>query len=479
MGGTFGRAERSDALIALALILAVVAVYLVTSIFIGPLALLVVLGLVVAILVLQRPALALALLMVPTVLVEDSREGGFLPDLAGFYDVHVISPFEGLVALAVAATVLDAAHRGRLRLPDPLTLPLLLAATAVILGVAVGCINGAGLKDALFAARPFVPLILLPFVVVNALRDRASIRRALIVAAGLAGAKAALGLIEIVAGMGYGLPGDPPITYLEPTVNWLCIAVALVLIARLMQRRSTPLWLLLISLISIASLILSYRRSFWIAAVLGLLIVVLIGLQRRRWLSLIPGVVAVAFAFWLSIGTGVIGEVHGPIAERAESLTPAKIESNEEDRYRIGERRNVIAQLGADPLTGIGFAVPWVAQYPLSVDREGSRLYVHFTALSWWLKLGIFGLLAYLAIVGTSIWSSYRVWREHPDPWFRTVGLAMVGAFIGLALAETSASFTGITPRLTAVFAVAAGIVVAMLSDGRGRFSVVPSRSRY
>ena len=132
------------------------AVYLVTSIFIGPLALLVVLGLVVAILVLQRPALALALLMVPTVLVEDSREGGFLPELAGFYDVHVISPFEGLVALAVAATVLDVAHRGRLRLPDPLTLPLLLAAAAVILGVAVGVINGAGFKDALFAARPFV-----------------------------------------------------------------------------------------------------------------------------------------------------------------------------------------------------------------------------------------------------------------------------------------------------------------------------------
>ena len=325
-----------------------------------------------------------------------------------------------------------------------------------------------------FAARPFVPLILLPFVVVNALRDRASIRWALIVAAALAGAKAALGLIEIVVGMGYGAPGRS-----SDHVSGADRELALHrrgpgAVARLMQRRSTPLWLLLISLISIASLVLSYRRSFWIAAVLGLLIVVLIGLQRRRWLSMIPGFVAVAFALWLSIGTGVIGEVHGPIAERAESLTPAKIESNEEDRYRIGERRNVIAQLGADPLTGIGFAVPWVAQYPLSVDREGSRLYVHFTALSWWLKLGIFGLLAYLAIVGASIWSSYRVWREHPDPWFQTVGLAMVGAFIGLALAETSASFTGITPRLTAVFAVAAGIVVAMLSDGRGRPSVIP-----
>ena len=477
MGGTFGRAERSDGLIALALIVGVVTVYLVTSIFIGPLALLVVLGLVAAIVVVQRPALALALAIVPTVLIEDSREGGFLPGLAGFYDVHVISPFEALVGLAVVATILDVAHRGRLRLPDPLTLPLLLAGVAVIIGLAVGYVNGAGLKEASFVARPFVPLILLPFVVVNVLRDRESIRWALILAAGLAGAKAALGLIEIMAGMGYGLPGDPPITYLEPTVNWLCIAVALVLIARLMQRRSTPLWLLVISLISIASLVLSYRRSFWIAAVLGLLIVVLIGLQRRRWLSLIPGVVAVAFALWLSIGTGVIGEVHGPIAERAESLTPAKIESNEEDRYRIGERRNVIAQLEDDPITGVGFAVPWVARYPLSVDREGSRTYVHFTALSWWLKLGILGLLAYLSIMGVAIWSSYRVWREHSDPWFQAVGLAMVGAFIGLALAETTASFTGITPRLTAVFAVAVGIVLAMLTDARGQPHVIPSRS--
>jgi O-antigen ligase len=246
-----------------------------------------------------------------------------------------------------------------------------------------------------------------------------------------------------------------------------------------MQRRTPPLWLTVVSLVSIASLLLSYRRSFWIAAVLGLLIVVLIGLQRRRWVKLIPALVAVTFALWLSIGTGVIGDVHGPIAERAASLTPAKIQSNEEDRYRIGERRNVLAELGDDPVTGLGFAVPWVAQYPLSVDRAGSRMYVHFTALSWWLKLGLLGLLAYLLIVGTVVRSSYRVWKEHPDAWFQAVGLAMVGAFVGLAVAETAASFTGITPRLTAVFAVAAGIVVAMLSDARGSPSVIPSRPRY
>ena len=321
MGGTFGRAERSDGLIALALIVGVVTIYLAASIFIGPVALLVVLGLVAAILVVQRPWLALALAVVPTVLIEDSREGGFLPGLAGFYDVHVVSPFEGLVALAVIATVLDVVRRGRLRLPDPLTVPLLLTGIAVIVGLAVGNLNGAGLKEASFVARPFVPLILLPFVVVNVLRDRASIRWALIIAAGLAGAKAALGLIEIAVGFGYEHPGDAPITYLEPTVNWLAIAVVLVLVARLVQRRSMPLWLIVISLMSTASLLLSYRRSFWIAAVLGLLIVLLIGLQRRRWLNMIPGFVAVVFALWLSLGTGVIGgEVHGSIAERAESL---------------------------------------------------------------------------------------------------------------------------------------------------------------
>ena len=55
--------------------------------------------------------------------------------------------------------------------------------------------------------------------------------------------------------------------------------------------------------------------------------------------------------------------------------------------------------------------------------------------------LGILGLLAYLWIMGAVIWSSFRVWKEDSDPWSQAVGLAMVGAFVALALAETTAIF--------------------------------------
>ena len=98
--------------------------------------------------------------------------------------------------------------------------------------------------------------------------------------------------------------------------------------------------------------------------------------------------------------------------------------------------------------------------------------------MAWWLKLGILGLLAYLWIMGVGL-ELLPGLEGTLRPVVQAVGLAMVGAFIGLALAETTASFTGITPRLTAVFAVAAGIVLAMLADARGRPRVFPARSRY
>jgi hypothetical protein len=160
-------------------------------------------------------------------------------------------------------------------------------------------------------------------------------------------------------------------------------------------------------------------------------------------------------------------EVQGPIAERVESLNPTKIQNNPQDSYRIGERRNVIAEIEGHPVAGIGLAIPWVARYPLSVDRKYSRTYVHFAALWWWLKLGIIGLVAYLAVMASSIWASYRVWREQRDIWFKAVGLAMMGSVIALMVAETTATFIGVTPRMAAIFATAIGIVAAMLAEAR------------
>ncbi len=262
-------------------------------------------------------------------------------------------------------------------------------------------------------------------------------------------------------------PGDPPVTYLEPDDQ---LAVDRGPVGARCPTRSAGPDTFVAPRHCIAFhgfVLLSYRRSFWIAAVAGLLIVALFALPKRRRLILIPFLSIVMFALWLTIETNSVGELQGPIVERAASLNPSSLQGDSQDRYRIGERRNVIAEIEQHPMSGLGLAVPWVERYPLSLDPPGSRLYVHFTALWWWLKLGVLGLIAYLAVMGSAIWASFRVWREHQDPWFQAVGLAMIGALVGLALAETTAAFTGVTPRLTAVFAAAVGVIVAMLADAR------------
>lgn len=424
--------------------------------------------LAVAVVLAQHPTWALGAVMVPAVLIEDTGDGGLFPGLAAFYEQsYVISPFEALILIAAVAVALDVFRRRRFRPPDPMTLPLLLLLAALFAGLVVGLSNGAPLKEIAFVARPFVALLVLAVVVVNAIRDRATIVRALYLMVGLVALKAALGLLSLAIGQAYTSAGDPSLTYLDPTVNWLTLALVLTFVAALVDRRRPPLWLTAATTLSFLSLLLSYRRSFWIAALAGILIIVIVGSGPLRWRAAVPVLATVGVAVWLTLGSGVITGLQGPIAERAASLNPSRIETNAQDRYRIGERRNVLADLRERPATGLGFAVGWTGRFPPSLDRPGSRDYVHITALSWWLKMGVLGLLAYVALVGTAIWASISVWRRHDDVRLRLFGLAMVGAIAGLALAETTGAFVGINLRFSAVTAGALGLLAATLAESR------------
>ena len=207
-----------------------------------------------------------------------------------------------------------------------------------------------------------------------------------------------------------------------------------------------------------ASLVLSYRRSFWIATILGVAMVALFGASRLQRRLAIPAVALAAAAIWVTFTLGgVTGQLSGPVVERAESLTPAKVVANREDRYRLDERANVIEAIRAHPITGLGVGVPWVAVHPLPI--ENGRQYVHFALLWFWLKFGVLGALAYVCFVASGVAASVAASRGQVDPLLSCVALGMVGAFLGLALAETTAAFVGPDVRLSAVFAGALGLV--------------------
>jgi len=131
----------------------------------------------------------------------------------------------------------------------------------------------------------------------------------------------------------------------------------------------------------------------------------------------------------------------------------------------LDERANVLGEIREHPITGLGLSVPWQATVqPLSVEHENGREYVHFAALWFWLKLGILGLLAYLATIAGAGLLGWRVWRRSEEGPLRAFGLASLCGFAGLLVLETTATFTGVDPRFTVLLCAQIGLLA--LLDG-------------
>jgi O-antigen ligase len=160
-----------------------------------------------------------------------------------------------------------------------------------------------------------------------------------------------------------------------------------------------------------------------------------------------------------------LGSIHFqdqvPLVKRVASLNPAKLEASAEDRYRNNERANVLAEIKAHPITGLGVGIPWQATaQTLSVEYEAEgRQYVHFAVLWFWLKLGILGLFAYVGMMVGSMWIAFQAWRRSSEPLLRAFGLASLCGMVGLVAIDSTASFTGVEPRFTVLFATQVGLL--------------------
>ena len=223
---------------------------------------------------------------------------------------------------------------------------------------------------------------------------------------------------------------------------------------------------------------LSYRRSFWIATVLGLLLVVLLALSPVGRRLLVPTALFVAVGIWL-LGS-INFQASSPIVKRAASLSPSSLTTNVEDRYRLDERANVVAQLEKKPITGLGILVPWEATArPLPIEHEDAREYVHFAALWWWMKLGILGLIAYPLLLLSMGRLAWKVWRKATEAIVRAFGLASLCGIAGLLVAETTATFTGAELRFTVVLGGQIGLLALLareIVDRPGRSAEEPEK---
>ena len=98
---------------------------------------------------------------------------------------------------------------------------------------------------------------------------------------------------------------------------------------------------------------------------------------------------------------------------------------------------------------------------PLPVELEGGRLYTHTVALWYWLKLGLAGLVAYVWLVLATVLTALLVARRSRTGVVRVGALALGVAAVGMAVAETTGSFTGVSDRYTVLVALGIGWLAA------------------
>jgi O-Antigen ligase len=430
---------------------------------IGPVAILAPTLAAAALTLIWYPKAALAILLLGAALIEPV-DPGLVPTFNQFYTVvkFSLTPVDILFFLTIAGLLLQKSRAAeRVEFPRPLGAALGLLAAATLSGLITAIAANAGVSagDLYHRVMDDVYLLVIPVLILNLYRGTSALRTFMAVFAAVAAIKGLSGSYAALSGAGTRLIGESAASYLEPTPNLIMVTYLLGVIAAMVRKVKLPVWAYGGAGLAFLALLLSYRRSFWIAAAIAIVLVLIIASRRRGRTVLFIGVVATAMAIFAVNSVGTLETSSAPLLQRAQALTPTGLEENRGDRYRNDERANVIDNLEEVPLTGRGLGVPWRVKQPLAELHD--RTYVHFALLWFWLALGPLGVLAYITLLISGIVLSSIVWRRHPDPLIQIGAIAMTGAIVALAIVELTAAFTTIDARFTIVVAAGFGWLVA------------------
>ena len=172
--------------------------------------------------------------------------------------------------------------------------------------------------------------------------------------------------------MGQGMSfGGTTLTYLEPTANWLMMLLLLTLAVTTIHRVPTDRWIRWGSAFAFAALLLSFRRSFWIGAALGFVLILLFATGRRGGRVLLPTVIIIAIASVITLVLAGSSNSSNPIVARGKALSPSA---------DLPERGRPLPHRGAPqrpprraqrPVFGLGHRRAVGGQPPISLDFTG------------------------------------------------------------------------------------------------------------
>jgi putative inorganic carbon (HCO3(-)) transporter len=221
-----------------------------------------------------------------------------------------------------------------------------------------------------------------------------------------------------------------------------------------------------------AMLVLTESRSAWAGALAGLGSMALLRWRWARWLALAVALILLVFLLVLVPANLSQALVQAGAAAPVASLGGG---INLEGRIEIWSR--ALYGIQDFPFTGIGlgaFREVVHLLYPLFLTAPGSDIaHAHNVFLQVALDLGLPGLVAYLALVGLSLWICWRVAagslggrRATADNRYRWLAHGILGALVGFhvyGLADTVA--LGAKPGMVFWMLIGMAAAIGIVTD--------------
>jgi hypothetical protein len=169
--------------------------------------------------------------------------------------------------------------------------------------------------------------------------------------------------------------------------------------------------LFLLTLPTLGGLIVSLSRGSWVGLVAG---VAFVGVLRYRWLLV-----------WLLLGLVVV-VVSPPGQALVERFVGGFSSADPATALRLGEYRNALTLIQRYPLLGIGFG----PSPDIDVTAGVSSVYLLVGE-----QMGLVGLLAYVVLLGSVLFTGVRAMLRTPDARLQGILASLTAAFTAALVA--------------------------------------------
>jgi O-antigen ligase len=375
----------------------------------------------------------------------------------------IASPLELLLILTLLSAVAhQLVSRRRLLAGGAFAAPMLILLAVLVAGQVRGAVAGGDLTIALWESRYLFYIVVCYLVVVNTVRTEAHVNAmtgVFLAGTALYAVEGAYRRVALVDTGSLGVIRE--FAYSHEVVVFLVAAIILVLAQQIF---GAPRWQRIIGMLALPVLSFTLLATERRAGILVLIVcfvafALLLLVTRRAAFFLLAVPLMLSFVLYLPLFWNS-GGIAGQPARAVRSLVQPDSRDAQSDTYRRLETMNVRATILSDPVFGVGFGREFLMVVPLADLSWWPfwRYEPHNQVLWVWLKTGMYGFVAFWALMGIALATAANAARRLSRSSSRTFAVLALSVIVG-SLVFSYVDLGLVSGRVTVVLGSVLGVL--------------------